>query len=591
MASPARGHSRPLPSAFNRLAMVASKLYLLLLTAFGLSGCVEMPFKNAAPSANSAVFSHFEYRGEDALFAAPLADDQYQNPVLAGFHPDPSITRVGDDFYLINSSFAFSPGIPIFHSTDLVNWRSLGHVLNRAGQVDLDEAGVSRGIYAPTIRYHQGTFYVIATAVDHGGNFIVTANDPQGPWSDPIWLPEVTGIDPDIFFDDDGRTYIAHNSAPEGEPLYEGHRAIWLWEYDLANKRVVANSGRVIVNGGADISQEPIWVEGPHLYKKDGWYYLTCAEGGTGPDHSQVIFRSKKVSGPFTPYENNPILTQRDLPSDRQQPINNAGHADFVQTPSGEWWAVFLAVRNYQETQFNTGRETFLLPVTWRDGWPHILPAKTPVPARYTKPKGLNKTPNAEAFTGNFTWTDSFEQKSLSHRWQMLRTGHNNWYQLQPEKGHIALTPTATTLADTRQPAALLHRQQHTRYFATTTLLLPTPAETSAGITAFQNEDNHYYFAVKTTDKGLTLFLEQRINGLAHALMSVELPQRTNTVNLEVNVDAGAISFYYQLANGDKVLLAENLDASILSSDVAGGFVGAHVGLHARQEPAAENSN
>ena len=203
------------------------------------------------------------------------------NPVLPGFYPDPSICRVGDEYYMVNSTFSYFPGIPIFHSRDLNNWKQIGHVLNRPSQIDLDGLGVSNGIFAPTIRYNNGKFYLITTLVGKGGNFFVTATDPSGPWSEPVWLPEIDGIDPSIFFDDNDSCYIVNNGpAPENEPLYEGHRAIWIQRFDLKTNKLFGER-KIIVNGGSDISQKPIWIEGPHIYKKDDSYFLCAAEGGT----------------------------------------------------------------------------------------------------------------------------------------------------------------------------------------------------------------------------------------------------------------------------------------------------------------------
>ncbi|HYM85403.1 MAG TPA: glycoside hydrolase family 43 protein, partial [Pseudoxanthomonas sp.] len=324
------------------------------------------------------LFDWFEYRGHDAVFEAPLPEGSYRNPVLAGFHPDPSITRAGNRFYLVNSSFAFFPGIPVFESTDLVHWRQIGNVIERESQLDFDGLGMSRGVFAPSIEYHDGTFYVVNTAVDSGGNFIATATNPAGPWSDPMWLPTIGGIDPSLFFDEGGRVYLLNNDAPVGEPRYSGHRAIWMQEFDLA-KMQPFGPRKVLIDGGVDPSKNPIW-KGPHIFKRDGWYYLNCAEGGTGPQHSQVILRSREVWGPYVPYDKNPILTQRDLAADRPHPITNAGHADLVEGLDGRWWATFLASRNYGQTHYNTGRETFLLPVQWKEGWPVILEPGLEIP-------------------------------------------------------------------------------------------------------------------------------------------------------------------------------------------------------------------
>lgn len=561
--------------------MTIFSFLLVSTSALLLAACTPV---EEVPDSNRAVFNWFEYEGKDAVFDAPLAEGQFQNPILAGFYPDPSITRAGDDFYLVTSSFSFYPGVPIFHSTDLVNWRQLGHVLTRPEQLELHGAGVSRGIFAPTIRYHDGTFYMITTLIDTGGNFLVMAENPSGPWSDPVWLPEIQGIDPDIFFDDDGRVYIAHNGEPEGEPLYDGHRAIWLWEYNPETQSVIKDSGRVIVNGGVDISQHPVWIEAPHIFKKDGWYYLSCAEGGTAINHSQVIFRTRSLEEAFIPYENNPILTQRDLAADRPNPITTTGHADMIQTPAGEWWAVFLGVRTYDQTLFNTGRETFLLPVTWKDEWPHILPPGEQVPYRLTKPANLPATSNADVLTGNFIWRDSFDGDELSPRWNLLRTGDKIWYSFTEEPGAMSLTPLPVSLSDFAQPALLAHRQQHTKFEAATELELPLGESYSAGLTVFQNETYHYYFSVTRTGENHRLSLERARDSQPEIIESRVLDANADKLVLGTEGDAGNISFYYRVDSGERHYLTRKLDARMLSTEVAGGFVGTYIGIHARQE-------
>ncbi|WP_111642748.1 glycoside hydrolase family 43 protein [Marinimicrobium alkaliphilum] len=551
-----------------------------------LVGCQDQPEPTASEPTDIAPlarFNWFEYRGEDDIFAEPLAEDEFQNPIIAGFYPDPSIVRVDDDYYMIHSSFAWSPGIPIFHSRDLVNWDKLGHVLTRPDQLLLDERQVSEGIFAPTIRYHDGTFYVISTGVWAGGNFIVTAKDPAGPWSDPIWLPEVGGIDPDIFFDDDGRIYIAHNDGPpDDEPLYEGHRALWLWEYD-PEARAVIPPRRLLVDGGVTIEDEPVWIEAPHIFKHNDWYYLTAAEGGTGHEHSQVIFRSRSLDEPFEAYANNPILTQRDLPVDRDNAINSAGHADFVQLPDGDWWAVFLATRTYEGRHHNTGRETFLLPVAWEDDWPIILRAQTEVPMRLTRPDLPKWDKTLPPRTGNFTWRDDFDTAQLAFEWSRLRVSESRWYRQR--EGQLILAPQRLTLADRAQPSFLARRQAHGRYQASTELQLPMAEGMSAGLAVFQNESHHYYLGLeRASEDGYRLFLEQAAGESAAEIATTHI-EGARAIELFVVGDQGDIGFYYRVAGqAERQRLAENLDGRVLSTAVAGGFVGAHIGVHARIE-------
>ncbi|MCW8849896.1 MAG: glycoside hydrolase family 43 protein, partial [Melioribacteraceae bacterium] len=375
---------------------------------------------------------------------------QFTNPILAGFYPDPSFCRVGDDYYLINSTFSYFPGIPIFQSKDLVNWKLIGHVLDRPEQLDTEGLGVSRGIFAPAISYHNGLFYVTCTIVDGGGNFVVTSKNPEGPYTDPIFLPEINGIDPSLHFEDDGKAYILFNSdAPNNEPLYEGHRTIRMFEFDVDEFKVVGDE-KILINGGSDISKKPIWIEGPHLYHRFGYYYLMAAEGGTAEDHSEVIFRSKNIDGPYEPYSGNPILTQRNLDPKRQNPITSTGHADLVETQNGEWWAIFLGCRPYEpfeKNYYNLGRETFLAPVKWIEEpnsngsmWPIINPDYEEVQYYYNYPDIEVKEPiETTSYSGNFSKYYDFENNVLDKNFIFLRTPKEKWYSLIDKKGYLTL--------------------------------------------------------------------------------------------------------------------------------------------------------
>ena len=281
---------------------------------------------NGKTDKNVPTFSQFTYQGNDKIYKEnPLAADEFYTPILQGCYPDPSITRKGNDYYLVNSSFAMFPGVPIFHSTDLVNWKQIGHVLDRKSQLKVEDCGISMGVYAPAIAYnpHNDTFYMITTQFSGGfGNIVVKTKDPMKGWSDPIKL-NFDGIDPSLFFDDNGKAYVVHNDAPaKGEELYNGHRVIKIWEYDTEKDQVIPGTDKVIVNGGTDITKKPIWIEGPHLYKKNGRYYLMCAEGGTGGWHSEVIFSGDSPTGPFKAAPNNPILTQRYFAKDRTNKVD-----------------------------------------------------------------------------------------------------------------------------------------------------------------------------------------------------------------------------------------------------------------------------
>ena len=545
-------------------------LCLGLLAAFGA----------AAQAAEPVLFDWFDYRGHDAAFEQPLPAGHYRNPVLAGFYPDPSVVRVGETFYLVNSSFTYYPGIPVFESRDLVHWTPIGHVIDRPGEVDFDGLGMSRGLYAPDISHHDGTFYVVNTAVDSGGNFIVSAKQAAGPWSAPSWLPGVGGIDPSLFFDDDGKAYLVNNDAPEGEPLYDGHRAIWLQQIDLATRRMVGPR-KVILNGGTDITKKPVWIEGPHLYRRNGWYYLMCAEGGTGPQHTEVVLRSRSVWGPYTPYAGNPILTQRDLPAERADAIINAGHADLVQAADGNWWAVFLASRAYGGEHYNTGRETYLLPVTWQDDWPVILPHGRAI-AQVAPGPALLRDASQAPLSGNFEQRDEFDGPALDASWLFVRTPKQDWADLASHPGQLAIHPLAEDLDTLRNPSYLARRQQHLAFEASTALVLPGAAGVEAGLAAFQNETHWYALGVQRQDGQAWLSLRRHRGDEETVLARTRLAGNAGTLQLKITGHDGDYGFAYNQGAG-WTWLDRHADGTLLSTDVAGGFVGATVGPYARQ--------
>ncbi|MFS1701874.1 family 43 glycosylhydrolase [Alteromonas sp. AMM-1] len=535
-------------------------------------------------AAESVDVDWFRYDTPPSLYE--VADHQFRNPVLPGYYPDPTIAKKGDDYYVVNSSFAYTPGLPVFHSKNLTDWELIGYALNRDSQASFEGLGISRGLFAPTLRYHEGVFYLINTAVDSGGNFILTATDPAGPWSEPVWLPEVGGIDPDIFFDDNGKAYIAHNDAPPGEPLYNGHRAIWLWEFDLASMKVRADSRKLLVNGGVNISEQPVWIEGPHIYKKNGWYYLTCAEGGTGPQHSQVVFRSRSLNEPFIPYQHNPILTQRNLPLPRPDAVDAAGHADFIEGPDGRWWSVFLGTRPYLNDWYNTGRETFLLPLEWQHDWPTILGSGKPIPVVLPKPY-----PNIQSKQSLFyRWRDDFSQPQLDLRWQGLRSFNRSWASI--EDGRLQLLPQQAGLTSKGDVSYLGVHQSAAEYTVEASINVPDKAGVSGGIAAFQSEAFHYYFAVTHTTNGTMLFVERAVQGNTSTVARHQLDSKlTGALTLRVRGDKAHIYFDFygpdgwtSLYDNTGTVLTPAMDATWLSTNKAGGFVGTTLGLHSRQD-------
>ena len=530
----------------------------------------------AAASAEPARFSRFTYKGRSVERATP-GPDQYRNPILSGYYPDPSVIRVGEDYYLVLSSFAHYPGLPIFHSRDLVNWTQIANAIDRPEQLDFSGRRVSEAVFAPDISFHDGTFYIVNTCVQCRGNFVITAKDPKGPWSNPIWLP-FEGIDPSIYWEGD-RAYIVNNRAPNETPLYDGHRAIWVQEYDWRAGKMVGESTQLI-NGGVDITKKPVWIEGPHIFRKDGWYYLTAAEGGTSVNHSQVVFRSKSLRGPFVPWTANPILTQRDLPNDRIDPISAAGHAELVQTQTGDWWATFLAVRPYGDDYYNIGRETFLLPVTWKDGWPTILPAGQRVPFVAQRPK-LPRQPAPKLPTsGDFGYVDEFDGTKLAMQWIGVRTPKSPVYRLA--NGELLIDGGAAIGDQSGVPGFVGRRQQHhVANVSTTVRFTPRTDGDRAGLVAMQSDDSYLFFGLTRVAGKPVVALYTRAKGAEQLVASAPL-NGTAPVTLTLRADRGKMAVDYAIG-GKARTLANDVDIRFLSTRMAGGFTGTVIGPYAYQ--------
>jgi xylan 1,4-beta-xylosidase len=516
----------------------------------------------------------------------------FSNPILAGFYPDPSICKVDGNYYLVTSTFAYFPGIPVFKSPDLVSWKLIGYVMQRREQMDTDGLGVSRGIFAPAIRYHDGIFYVTCTLVDKGGNFVVTARNPRGPWSDPVWIPEINGIDPSLFFDQDSMAYIVYNSIPpDDRPLYNGHRTIRMYAFDTRHLQVTGEE-KILVNGGVDITKKPVWIEAPHLFKKYGYYFLIAAEGGTADQHSEVVFRSRDINGPYVPYEHNPILTQRNLNPMRRDPITSTGHADLVETDTGDWWAVFLGCRPYQPVEdnyYNTGRETFLAPVKWIDGWPVINPDYKEVQYHYPFPLTPQTDSDSLKYSGNFTYRDEFDKPELDLNWQFLRTPHDTWYDLSRREGFLAMRVTPESCADSVNPSFLGRRQQHLKGQVTIAFEFdPASENEKAGLLVFQNE-KHFYLLCKTLSGEQPVVALYRSpdsdadNGNLGLIEAQTLndDEINRELYLRISAQNDMYAFYYGTDTENLKLLADKVDAKFLSTRVAGGFVGCMYALYA----------
>lgn len=492
------------------------------------------------------------------------------NPILSGFYPDPSICRKDDDFYIVNSSFVYAPGVPIFHSKDLAHWEQIGNILDRPSQLPVAGADISDGIYAPTIRYHDGLFYMITTNVTYGGNFIVTAEDPAGPWSEPYYLgDDAPGIDPSLFFDDNGKCYYCGTRPnPEGV-RYNGDWEIWVQELDLKTMKLVGES-MAIWKGAV---KGCIWPEGPHIYKIDGYYYLLHAEGGTGPEHCITVARSKKLFQWFEGCPRNPVFTHRNLGMD--YPVIYAGHGDLVDDGRGNWYVVMLASRPCKKHS-SMGRETFLAKVIWENGWPVIAPGVGHLEDTFEIDLEEYR------FAKELTNSDEihFQDKKLDPRLVAIEDWTMDFYSLTEREGMLRLYNRKESIARRENCAYLGIRQKSYCFVAETGMeFFPETESESAGLVLYQNNENHLRFEVMKKAGEIVFVVTSCIHGEERGIAQTPL-KRKGFLTIRLQCCNQCARVWIKEDSG-YVSVAENLDLLAYTTEEAGGFVGCTVGVYA----------
>ena len=543
---------------------------------------------------------------------------EIRNPVLPGFYPDPSICRKGDDFYIACSSFMFYPGIPLFHSRDLAHWEPVGYVFDRPDLLTLTPE--SGGLFAPTLRYHDGLFYLIVCNTGMQQTLLATAEDPAGDWTLHGILNTGTG-DPSLFWDDDGSCWCSYN----------GDGGVFNQKLNLKTMELEGEP-LLLWTGAAADAWSP---EASHIYKKDGWYYLMIGEGGTEHYHAVTIARSRDINGPYESYMGNPILTHRHL--SMYYPIANVGHADLVDTPNGEWYLVTLASRIYGGYHKNMGRETFLCPVIWESGWPVVSPETGRVEFSYPAPD-LPEYP-----VSGFAELDHFDAPVLNMQWNYMGTPANTPVRLADSCVYIRALPApvwapktppaflAGGLPDLNDPAVraefdakmqemqrstkpealgfLGRRQQHISYTVTAAMAF-TPAEgEAAGLVL--TEENHNQLRLELTaidgqqlvrvvrgvsvSDGMT-FGRQLLPDLPPcpyengSTVLGQIPWAGGPLVLRLDANGQANSFFAGRDEDHLVPVALNIDGSFLGSETSGSFVGAYIGMFATAN-GAESEN
>ena len=525
-----------------------------------------------------------------------MKNDTYHNPIIKGGYPDPSVCRVGDDYYMVTSSFSYFPGLPVFKSTDLVHWEQIGNAISRPNQLDYRNCGSSEGLWAATIRYHEGRFYIVNTLDVQGRtyryNFVLTTKDPEGEWSDAVIIQGADGIDPSLYFDENGRMWYCGNMIPE-DLKYPSHKMIYLCELDRQTFQFIGKR-HIIYDGNVDHS---LFMEAPHIYRIDGLYYLMTACGGTQTNHCVNICRSRSLLGPYEPCPRNPVVTNRNLKLINGLGVSVTGHGDLVQTQEGEWYMALLGIRPYEReiedyeryqprkwirtpdrnknAQFNLGREVFLVPIAWDyDGWPLVDNHNGMVNLEERRPELPYFRPP------HHSGVDNFEEKVLDMIWCMRRPVQNPFYSLTVRPGYLRMELSHVRLEDMDTPAMLVRRQQHYNFQAALAMEFePLRDGEEPGLVLTQNE-RFSFLLVKEMKKGRVMLNCYRlVNGVRELLRSVETgPGR---LYLTVEGTEGSYDFYYGMRERQKTALALGEDGSILSTLVADGFVGTYLGMYA----------
>ena len=524
------------------------------------------------------------------------SQDTFINPIINGGYPDPSIVRVENDFYIVNSSFEYFPALPIHHSKDLVNWELIGYGIDRpsqgTGKVNLYDVQQQGGIHAPSIRYHDGLFYIVTTnvysPVDKSKptemvNFILTAKNPAGPWSDPHVIEGAPGIDPDIFFDDNGKVWFV-GTHDTGNPNKNGIGEIWIQELDLDNWKLKGQ-------------RHSIWrgacggccVEGPHIYKQYGRYYLMVAEGGTSYNHAVMIASSENIEGPYDSNPKNPILTSRHLSNNNW--VHSTGHADLVQLKDNRWYMVSLGIRNEMDSTSNMGRETHLMPVVWEEAWDNWVEVekgrwepviiKWPVVApntgkveRNTSIPFLEKKQNI-----NYSFYDDFTSSKLDLQWNFRRVPRENTYELNSKNKTLKLNLSPESFELRSQYNLMGFRQKETEFeYSSSMNFKPKKNFSEAGLSIFSQDDNYINFTVKKHNNKtlLNLSVKPRDQKL-DIIKSIPLKYNENIILKILSKDNKYI-YYYSLDDGNSFDVFTETAANLV---LCKGYIGTNLGLYA----------
>lgn len=519
-----------------------------------------------------------------------------ENPILRGFHPDPSIIRVGEDYYVATSTFEWWPGVRLHHSRDLIHWELIGYPLNRISQLDLIGVGASQGIWAPCLTYDQGTFYLVYTVVNSfycnmydTNNYLVTSQDIHGPWSEPVALNNF-GFDPSLFHDDDGRKYMVSMVTDHRVPKKYAGRLV-LQEYDPAARKM---TGPV-----KDIYKaDKIFLEGPHIFKRNGWYYLFCADTGTGEGHGQSILRSRNIWGPYEMYQADFMERQSEneaysIMTSRHREellLQKAGHCDLVETPNGEWYIVHLCGRALKERnpvdaprfagcrRYMLGRETAIQKMRWtEDGW-------LVLDCGGTAPQTMVDAPGLPGWScQRMPERDDFDSEELMLDYQSLRIPMDERYiSLKARPGYLRMYGRSGLASKFSQSLIARRMTEYHMKISARLEFEPDVFKQMAGLIILYDTDNYLYLHIsRDEDVGKCITLLKAENKKYEYLCGYAPVPEGKAVILKAQTEEAAIQFSYQVEGEEFKPAGPRIDGSFLSDEACeeGWFTGAMCGI------------
>ena len=524
-----------------------------------------------------AGFDNFVYRGQDVCYEVPIdTRDFYFNPILSGTYSQASICRKNDTYYLTTSSFDYFPGLPVFQSNDLINWEQIGHGIDRISQMDMDSVTYKNGIVSPFITYNEEEqcFYMLAQCTGSIGNFMLKSNDPLTGWSDPVKIEGIEGRDISVVFDDDN-SYILYCVDTKNENGLIAKETIMLAEYDLLTNKVGAKYEIFSKEDNTSFSQ--LYISSPRVYSEKSKHYLIASFGRNGDNVENIAMMANNIKGPYDYNKSGVVLSQKELSSQRQFKVIEASNTQLIKNNDNEWFAIFLGARPYRSDFFNTGKETFMLPVIWNEDYPQILAKDESVPV-IKKYESCNLQSNFNS--GNFVWEDNFNEYILDSKWVMIRTPKKSWYTL--DEGKLCITPQSNSIYDINNPAFLGRRQQHTNFEAEVDLdFQPAYDNDFAGMVCYQNNNACYMFG-KTMISGNEMVIfkgPQDYSRVTYAPLPKD--KKNQSLKLKISSDEGKYMFMYSLDNGKLWREFYQADASKISSAKTESESGVLIGLYA----------